>query len=96
MTLELRLICAAFAVYRLARLITQDDGPFSVFKRLREWAAVNGKESVAELLNCPFCLGVWFALIAAALVLMPTLAGDVILVWLGLAGAQSFLQAKTE
>jgi hypothetical protein len=39
---------------------------------------------------------VWFALIAAALVLMPTLAGDVILVWLGLAGAQSFLQAKTE
>ena len=95
MTLELRLICAAFAVYRLARLITQDEGPFSVFKRLREWAAVNS-EGMADLVICPFCLGVWFAAIVAALVIMPTLVGEAILVWLGLAGAQSFLQAKTE
>ena len=95
MELELRLICAAFAVYRLARLITQDEGPFSVFKRLREWAAVNS-EGLADLVSCPFCLGVWFAAIVAALVMMPTLAGDAALVWLGLAGVQSLLQAKTE
>ena len=95
MGLELRLICAAFAVYRLARLVVQDEGPFSVFKRMREWAAVNS-EGLADLVSCPFCLGVWFAAIMAALVLMPTLMGDAILVWLGLSGAQSLLQAKTE
>ena len=33
----LRLILAVFALYRLARLVALDDGPFFIFKRLRYW-----------------------------------------------------------
>jgi len=34
----LRLILAVFALYRLARLVALDDGPFFMFKRIRYWA----------------------------------------------------------
>jgi len=32
-----RYVLAIFAIYRLARLIALDDGPFFVFKRIRYW-----------------------------------------------------------
>ena len=34
---ELRLILAVFALYRLARMLALDDGPFFIFKRVRYW-----------------------------------------------------------
>jgi len=33
----LRLILAVFVVYRLARFISIDDGPYFIFKRIRYW-----------------------------------------------------------
>ena len=43
---ELRLFLAILACYRLAQLITVDDGPFNVFFRFRAWTQAMG--------------GVWF------------------------------------
>lgn len=38
MTFEFRLILAIFTCYRLARLISRDDGPSFLFSRIRFWA----------------------------------------------------------
>jgi hypothetical protein len=52
--------------------------------------------SLDEGIRCPYCVGIWAALLLAFLVLRPTLAGDLFLLWLGLAGAQALLEAVTE
>lgn len=98
---EVRLLCAALTVYRLAQLFSLDDGPFAVFERLRRWsrarpAAWGGvRWSVAEWLACPFCQGVWWAAITLPLLVWPTVGGDLFLLWLGLAGAQSWLEGNS-
>ena len=94
-----RFAVAALAVYRLAQLVTLDDGPGAIFRRLRAYfgeraagAAVGSAAwSAAELVNCPYCLGVWFAALVA-LALYPVSALEYILYVFGLAGAQALLQ----
>ena len=102
----LRLGLAALAVYRLALMLTGEDGPLYIFKKGRRavgrWASpMSGNSfsdearlSVAELVNCPYCLGVWLAAGAAILARWPTKAGDILLTWLGIAGAQAWLQGR--
>lgn len=55
-------LISVFAVYRLARIISKDTicRPFRSFVGRR---AVNNKMLfwVAELIHCPFCVGVWLA-----------------------------------
>jgi len=103
MTLILRLALALLATYRLAVLLTEEDGPLFLLARLREFS--DGRRvieqqkrergpwaSLDDGLRCAWCAGVWAAALCAALVWWPTLAGDVILTWLGLAGGQLFLE----
>jgi hypothetical protein len=97
--MAIRLILAAFAVYRAAGLIAQDSGPFGVFERLRalagRWAAYKPRYSLAwslaEGLNCPYCLGVWLAAPAWGLVRSQSKISGLILGVLGIAGMQAFL-----
>lgn len=88
-----RLILAALATYRLAQLVAIDDGPGDVFRRLRG-RFVGG--TVASLIHCPYCVGVYAAAVCGLLVLWPTRVGDVILVIFGLAGAQAWLQGPRD
>ena len=56
---------SALVVYRVAFLIAREDGPWSLFRRLR--AAM--KDSMAgRLFTCLNCLSVWIALPLAAFV----------------------------
>lgn len=96
---ELRLVLAAFALFRLAELFAIDEGPGEVFLRLRIVLGVydrteNGRArtGLGRLFGCPYCLGVWCALPVLALVLVPTGLGDVVLLWLALCGMQALLQ----
>jgi len=98
----IKFLAASFACYRLAQLIAVDDGPWCVFSRLRSWAgrcaaAEQGRGvqngaccQFANLLDCPFCLGIWFAFALAFLVAWNV--GSFILLWFGIAGVQAFLQ----
>jgi hypothetical protein len=111
MTLILRLALALLSTYRLAVLVSEEDGPLFLLARLREFTDVkraveqggdvegDGSElgygpwaSLDDGLRCAWCAGVWAAALCAALVWWPTLAGDVFLTWLGLAGGQLFLE----
>lgn len=93
-------IIAGLAVYRLAYLVTKEYGPFDVFKKWRGfWAELANKAqargravaltaTIAELFHCPYCLGMWLALVAAAILLPDSW----FLHWLAIAGVQSFMQ----
>lgn len=96
----LRWVLAALACYRLAQLVAVDDGPFALCKRLRQalgrraGAEGSWRWSLAELANCPYCLGVWFAVPCAWACLGPSGPTDAILAWLGLAGAQALMEER--
>lgn len=93
----LTLLLEVLAVYRVAQLICVDDGPFDVFKRLRSFCGVIAYKykifkTLADLVNCPYCVGVWFAL-ALALLFQ---ARPWWLHALAIAGGQAFLQSMSE
>lgn len=44
-------------------------------------------------ISCPLCVGVYVAAFVVALVLFPSKMGDVFLIWMGLAGGQTFLES---
>jgi len=111
----IRLFLAVMSCYRLARLISRDDGPLFLFKRVRYWAKDNawiegstinaggvrtmddrhyGKwHSLAEALECPYCLGVWLSIPLLGLVLMPSYWGDMFLILMTISGVQAWLWA---
>ena len=79
---------AALAIYRVARMVAEEDGPAFVFKRLRD-AHTDQHSSVALGLRCFYCISFWVALPVAALL---CIFGDWPIWlwpiwWLGLAGA---------
>jgi len=85
---------AIFANYRLAELVALD----VIFEPLRNAAGKRvtiGKHDawwwIAEWLNCPYCLGVWFALPLAFI------CADgwqyILISWFAIAGGQTFLES---
>lgn len=65
------LIVYALATWRLTTLLMDEDGPFDILKKLREFLGVNNEESEGffyKLFNCHWCLSMWTA---AAMFLLP-------------------------
>lgn len=99
----LRIVLAVFVDYRLSELISLDYGPDHIFERFKLWtgrqAASHGNEgiwsSIAELVACPFCLGVWFAIPLMFLIVFPSVPGDIFLVFLAITGGQTYLESTS-
>jgi hypothetical protein len=89
--LLIRWVFAAFATYRVARMLALEEGPFGLFDRIRD--AVGGDNWLSRGLSCPYCLGFWIALVAALAVTELASAFEFVMVWLSIAGAQTYLQA---
>lgn len=90
-------LLVVLAVYRLALLVAQDLLLDSFRKKIGRWAGGHLPRTfpwyVSELVNCPYCTGVWFAL-AGAFYLARAWHLDFLtslVLWLALAGAQAFL-----
>lgn len=77
-------LLAMLAVYRLARMIVLEEGPFSVFSWLQHKTE---KQSnwIERGLACPLCLSWWIALLAA-LFFLPASFPEFLLTWFGIAG----------
>ncbi len=99
-----RLALAVFAAYRLARLLAKDEGPAGVFEKLRTVLGAYdygpeqddagnpmARTSLGRLMTCPHCLGVYAALLCAGLLLLAHPLATLVLLVLGIAGAQSWL-----
>jgi len=60
------------ATWRLSSLLVREDGPFSLFGKLREWTGIEHDENgdvemiperfLPELLSCVWCCSIWVAL----------------------------------
>jgi len=97
LSLEFRLILAVLACYRISQLIVYDDGFLYTSKMLREFVGKRAAYSkiakhFADLINCPYCVGIWIAMFLVILVFAPTFIGNLILLIFGIAGGQAFLQ----
>lgn len=95
------LILAILATYRVARMLAIEDGAFDLFAK---WRALADPQSAQETwyargVNCPLCLGFWVALLFALLLAHQDPAmgrSEIILAWLGIAGAQTLLHVLAE
>jgi hypothetical protein len=88
----LTFIIASLSIYRLARMIAEEDGPSFVFRRLRD-RYTNDKRSFDVGLRCVYCIGFWVAL--PITMLLCVFGGWDIWLWpvwwLGLSGAAAKL-----
>lgn len=86
-----------FAIFRLAELISTGLIFDAVRREIAKRAASGGRvwKATADLIHCPFCIGVWFSLPAASLFAITILRTkdllQIMILWLGMAGAQYFL-----
>jgi len=85
-------LLAALAVYRLARLIALEEGPFGVFTAVRGALDSDQRTWVGRGINCPFCIGFWLAW-GAALWIAP-IGVEWAIVSLAVAGLQTWLQSN--
>jgi hypothetical protein len=97
----MRFLLVCLATYRVSELFSLDNGPYDIFLNLRKWLGVRASEgsatwrTLADLINCPFCLGIWFALAGVLLLIWHTRYSDLILIWLAIAGVQTFLESSS-
>ncbi len=64
----LRWLIAALAVYRVARMIAAEDGPFDVFAKLRHRFGIETQSNWWQRgLTCIACISFWLGLGVAAL-----------------------------
>lgn len=85
------LVVAVLATWRLCHLLAHEDGPMDLVLRLRERA---GSGTWGRLMDCPYCLSLWWALPFAAwlaqdwsLGLLPATA-----LWLAISGGASLIE----
>lgn len=88
--------------YRIALLIAEEEGPFSIFYRIRyvlgayDYAENGEAETIwGRGIACAACVGMYVSLVAALIAMasgyyIPTI-GNVFFVWFGIAGIQLFL-----
>lgn len=92
--LLIAILLSGFAVYRAAKMVATEEGPFSVFLNLRN--RFLGDSWIDRGLHCPLCVGFWFALWAAVTIgLRLDMIAWVMPIWFAIAGVQAFLQELT-
>lgn len=102
MNRALRILLAVFATYRLASMVSSEEGPFSIFDKLRASLGAydygkNGRPdtNLGRGISCPLCTGVYLSAALLLVVFLPSTIGDLLLTWLGVSGAQTFLENLT-
>lgn len=68
----IELVLVGIAAWRLALLLTEEDGPFAIFDRIREpFMPPLGEEiergSLGKLFSCVYCMSFWTALLCYGL-----------------------------
>ena len=84
-------VLCTLAVWRLAHLLSQEDGPFDLVLKFRK---LFGQGFFGNLLDCFYCLSLWIAVPFAVFLCRDWLQG--IITWLALSGAASILFKLSE
>jgi hypothetical protein len=86
-----QLVLAILGTWRIAHLVSREDGPFDAIVWLRTRA---GAGSLGRLMDCPHCVGLWIAM-PFAWWIAPT-PGTWVAAWLGISGGASLAQRLIE
>ena len=98
----LLILVAILATYRVAQFIVYDDAPFGLMNKARSYLgrkASGAKKygawwSLAELINCPFCVGLWVSLLVILFIF--GVHWYSVLYWLAIAGGQAWLESMVQ
>ena len=92
-----KLVACILAAQRLARLVTEEEGPGGMFTQLRASLGAydygqdgQPQTNLGRGISCPYCVGVWTAALMVALWRVGWLRP--VVMWLAVAGGQSLLQ----
>lgn len=94
----MEVIYLILATFRISKILTREDGPYGWFafmrRELGQRATIQDKhqktrETLAELVNCPHCIGVW---VAGFLYIFRKPLKPIIAIFM-IAGLQSFIQS---
>jgi hypothetical protein len=91
--LLIAILLSGLAVYRAAKMIATEEGPFSLFLKLRN--RFLGDSWIDRGLHCPLCVGFWLALIPS--IILAWVLGLwlwVVGFWFAIAGVQAALQGR--
>lgn len=85
----LEIVLAVLAVYRVARMLAMEDGPFDVFANFRARFDPEQKTSLGRGINCPLCISWWLAAVPALWIAGQNIysISMFVLLWQGIAGA---------
>jgi hypothetical protein len=86
MDVMFRFLLAALATWRLAFLLTREDGPGRIFARWREKLGVG---FFGQLFTCVKCTGMWVSIPFALFVRGNWL--DLVVIWLALSGVTALI-----
>ena len=84
-------IVGTLATWRIASLLTREDGPYSLFSRLRGSGIERGPR---RALHCLYCTSIWVAAPLAGFV--APWSGRSIVIWLALSGGACLLDRATQ
>lgn len=85
-----RFLLATLAVWRVAHMITHEDGPWDVFAGLRRGL---GNGLLGKLVSCFYCLSIWVAV--PFIWFFAGTPAERFVVWLALSGAAILLDRAT-
>ena len=86
------ILLSVFAVYRIALMLANEEGPFSLAEEFRRGVRrrTQGKraEWIARGVECPRCMSFWLSAVAALIMVQRGYVPyqDVLVAWFGLAG----------
>lgn len=81
----------ALASFRLAHMLTLEDGPFDVFALIRGSLDPLQRTWIGRGINCPLCVGFWASLFVLAVWFIP-IVGPLLITWWAIAGLQTIIQ----
>jgi hypothetical protein len=80
-------LLAVLATWRVSHLVAREDGPFDIVARCRIAA---GPGSLGRLMDCPYCVSLWFAVPFAAWLARDWAHG--LTLWLAISGGSCILE----
>ncbi len=93
-----------FFIFKRLRLWVDNKAVDEQLKRIEtsgliaeeDWIRLGFWSSMNELITCPYCQGLYAAILCGALVSFPTLYGNLFLIIMAIAGSQSLIQKWSE
>ena len=89
-------VLLSLACFRISKAITREDGPMDIFSRIRFLTGTSAhesklKKSIADLVSCPYCIGIWIAFLLWYVYILIPRVSLLLIVPFALAGIQSII-----